>query len=141
MDNLQSVLAIAGALVVIILALAAVLVFVRGAYGNARIQALREDNEDLRNRVNDTEGERDIYKLRAESLASENAILKDLTLQRANVDQLKHALLAHNAEEMDTLKEYTDLIIKALEEHDQRASEVWDKVLRRLEERRGSHGG
>lgn len=136
MNNLQTALAIAGGLVVVIVALAGTLVFVRGAYGNARIQALREDNEDLRNRVSDTEGERDIYRLRAESLISENTILKDLTLQRANVEQLKHALLAHNAEEMDTLKEYTDLIIAALESHDKRASEMWDKVLKRLDERR-----
>jgi len=136
MNNLQTALAIAGGLVVVIVALTGALVFVRGAYGNARIQALREDNEDLRNRVTDTEGERDIYRLRAESLSSENTILKDLTLQRANVEQLKHALLAHNAEEMDTLKEYTDLIIGALESHDKRAAEMWEKVLKRLDERR-----
>lgn len=138
MDNLQTALAIAGGLVVVIVALAGALVLVRGAYGNARIQALREDNEDLRNRVSDTEGERDVYRLRAESLASENTILKDLTLQKANVDALKHALLAHNAEEMDTLKEYTDLIIQALESHDKRAADMWEKVLKRLDERRHS---
>lgn len=138
MNNVQSVLAVAAGLVALIVVFAGALVFVRGAYGNARIQALREDNDDLRARVLDTEGERDVYKLRAESLASENTILKDLTLQRANVEQLKHALLAHNAEEMDTLKEYTDLIINAMESHDKRVGEMWEKVLRRLDERK--HG-
>jgi cell division protein FtsL len=137
-ENLQLVLTIAGSLILVIVALAAVLVFVRGAYGNARIQALREDNEDLRARVADTESERDIFKTRVESLSSENTILRDLTLQRANVEQLKHALLAHNAEEMDTLKEYTDLIIHALEEHDRKAADQWEKVLDKLEERKRS---
>jgi hypothetical protein len=136
MANLQQVLAIAAALVVLIAARAAVLVFVRGAYGNARIQALREDNQDLRDRVTDTESERDIYKLRSEALSSENTILKDLSLQRANVDALKAALLAHNAEELDALKEYRDVVIHALREHDRKAGEVWTKILAKLDERK-----
>lgn len=138
MDNIQQILAIAGVLIAVIISIAAALVFIRGAYGNARIQALREDNSDLRERVTDTEAERDVFKLRSDTLTRENTLLRDLTLQKANVDGLRVALMAHNAEEMEKLEEYTDHVIKALEKHDAATKVAWEQVMKRLEER-GHH--
>lgn len=114
MDSLTDwVLLVATALGLVLL-VGSVLAIVRGSYNKARIQALREDNEDLRNRVGDVEhsleqekaarerdaiaakGREEAMGLKVKHLESENDLLKQLVTQRANVDQVMERVNEHH---------------------------------------------
>jgi predicted nuclease with TOPRIM domain len=83
------------------------LALVRGSYTKARIQGLREDNEDLRSRLDDCDKEETRLKAREEALKakvasvqSENEALKAMVTQRANVDEVLVRLNAHHEDAM-----------------------------------------
>lgn len=93
---MTAVLGIIVALIVISGAVFAVVVFVRGSYGAARINALREDNVDLRARVDDGDkellkckGREDILEARVLALERENAILTEMVTKAADVESVR----------------------------------------------------
>lgn len=72
--------------------LGAVIATFRASYSRARIEALREDNNDLRARVDDLEAKEERAQKREAELASEvkhmkdeNNILKEMVLQRVEI--------------------------------------------------------
>ena len=82
-------------------------IFVKGAYNKARLTQLREQNEDLLQRVNFLESEMDRLKASDEAkgrelivLTEQNHTLTEMVTQRADVDAVKAELEAHHAEAM-----------------------------------------
>jgi peptidoglycan hydrolase CwlO-like protein len=107
---------IGGAFGIIVLIIGAV-VFINGSYNKARIQALREDNDDLRNRVDDLDDEAERAKIREDKLeaqvkhlSTENQLLADMITQRANVEALADLLEHHHREAMKSWKEIKDAV-------------------------------
>jgi septal ring factor EnvC (AmiA/AmiB activator) len=95
------------------------LVLIKGSYSKARIQALREDNEDLRNRVAD--GEQETIRLKAgvaelkievDRERSENQLLRQMVTQRANVDEVLDILNQHHDEAREQWAKANDLLAK-----------------------------
>lgn len=81
---------------------------IRGSYNRARVDALREDNSDLRARVADIDHELERQKSKAEqldakvsNLKSENDLLRDMVTQRANVEAIGDVLDFHHKESME----------------------------------------
>lgn len=118
MDSVAQAMGIVGGLIAILGAITGVLIFVRGSYSKARLQALREDNDDLRKRVDDQD--RELEKCRAredkhdteiKALKSENALLREMVTSKAEVEQL----------------------MKLLTTHHRRAEAAWASILRILE--------
>lgn len=73
----------------------------KASFNSARIKALREDNDDLRHRVDDCDKELDKVKAARESdkatmaaQASEITLLREMVLQRAEVERTRLALEA-----------------------------------------------
>lgn len=96
MGTLTTVLGVITAIIVIVGAVAGVVVFVRGSYGAARMNALREDNTDLRARVDD--GDKELLRLkgkeaaleaRVEALERENEFLNGMVTKAADVESLR----------------------------------------------------
>lgn len=119
--DLKALGVIAGVIVsllVIIGIVLGVVVFVRGAYGAARLAAVREDNTDLRAAREDDKRQHDIdmtrieaLTLRVSQLEAEGTTLREMALQHANVDKA----------------------IDAIKEHDKRSEETWNKVIKLIE--------
>jgi outer membrane murein-binding lipoprotein Lpp len=135
MENVGTAITIAVGLVVLLGAVVSVVVFVRGAYGKARMEALRQDNEDLRNRLDDADDKFAAYKEGAETAVKElttrvktcedeNKMLKEMAFQRANVEELITQVKA---------------LAKQVMEHDKKAQDVWVKSLGILEKLEHSH--
>lgn len=85
-----------GAVIAVLIAIGAGLTLVNGSYNKARMDALREDNDDLRKRLDDTE--RDLLRertkgeardIRIKHLESENLLLTQLVTQKADVEGVK----------------------------------------------------
>lgn len=114
MDAWQ-LLSIIATVLAILASASAVLVYVRGAWAKARIVALQEHNKDLTDRVDYLEKTETRLLTEVGHLSSENETLKQMVTQRARVDEV---------------------LIK-LEEHHQRAVELWRDVIRRIERLRG----
>lgn len=108
MDNLQEFLTLVGLVIGTIILVGGSLVLVRGSYNKARIQALREDVDDLQNRVLDRDGQlaecrvrEDVLEQKVNHLNSENALLKAMVTQRANVDEVLAMLSDHHTAAMN----------------------------------------
>lgn len=119
MDNVAQVLGVTGGLIAILGAIVGVLLFVRGSYNKARLQALREDNDDLRKRVDDQDKELEKCRIREDkhdaeikALRSENLLLRDMVTSKAEVGQLMDLLATHH----------------------RRAETAWANILKTLEE-------
>lgn len=117
MDNVQEILTVVGLVVTTIILVGGALALVRGSYNKARIQALREDNDDLRNRVKDCEdkivvgeGREAVLEQKVEHLESENGLLTALVTQRANVDEVLQMLSDHHQAAMAGQQALTDAI-------------------------------
>lgn len=117
MDNLQEFLTLVGLVIGTVILIGGALVLVKGSYSKARIQALREDNEDLRNRVSDCEAKVDaseareaVLEQKVEHLESENGLLTALVTQRANVDEVLTMLSEHHTAAMAGQQALTDAI-------------------------------
>lgn len=98
-----------------------------GAFQKARIEALRQDNADLRtrdidrqNHIKDLETDRDKLGLRMNAVESENVTLKELVLQRANVDAVV-STISKVLEGMTTL-------VNEVQRHNNEAEAVWTKM-------------
>ena len=68
MDGISQFLGAVGIVIGAIVLIGGSLALVRGSYNKARIQALREDNEDLRNRVKDCEDKINVGEAREAAL-------------------------------------------------------------------------
>lgn len=122
MDNLQEILTLVGLVIGTIVLVGGSLVLVRGSYSKARIQALREDNQDLRDRVSDCEAKCDASEAREAVLAtevhhlkSENELLTSLVTQRANVDEVVELLSRHHTAAMAGQQKLTEAINRLTE--------------------------
>lgn len=118
MSNLGDWVGVVGSTFGVIVLLISAFIFVSGSYNKARIQALREDNQDLRDRVNDLDSELERTKAREDKLeaqvqhlVTENQLLADMITQRANVEALSDMLDHHHSEAMKAW----DKIAKAIE--------------------------
>lgn len=118
MNGVTSVLLTISAVVGAIVLIGGSLALVRGSYNKARIQALREDNDDLRARQKDTEDRLDAAEAREvtlglelEHVRSENRMLTTMVTQRADVQT----------------------VLSLLNEHHEQAMGVWRKLLTFLE--------
>lgn len=106
--DVGQLLAWVGGTISLLLAIGAGLALVKGSYGKARIQALREDNDDFRKRLDDSDKElakakarEDALDLRCSALESENKLLKEMVTQRAQVVELTKKLDEHHEQAMD----------------------------------------
>lgn len=120
MGTLTAVLGAIAAIIVITGAVVAVVVFVRGSYGAARINALREDNTDLRARVDDSDkallkckAREETLEARIEALERENEFLNGMVTKAADVDALRRRQDEYYQEVMAMLER----ILIALEAH------------------------
>jgi chromosome segregation ATPase len=114
----------ASAVIGLLILVGGAIALVRGSYNKARIQALREDNDDLRARlddcdkkINDHEQRETIMDGKIEHLQSENYILTQMITQRANVAE----------------------VVELLQEHHLQTTENWKKILGMLAEMRNTH--
>lgn len=112
--NPSQALAWVGLFITVMLAIGAGLALIRGSFNKARIEALRGDNSDLRDRVADLEHENERHELkegaletRCEHLESENKLLMEMVTQRAEVAEVKGMLDRHHKEAM---KKFDELI-------------------------------
>lgn len=112
MDSLKEFFGALGIVVGAVVLLGASLGMIRGSYNKARIQALREDNEDLRNRVRDvedkctaSEAREALLEQKVEHMENENVLLTALVTQRANVDEVLGELRDHHTAAMDKFDE------------------------------------
>jgi chromosome segregation ATPase len=123
MMGISEAVQVIGAIIGLLIMVGGGLALVRGSYNKARIQALREDNDDLRKRVDDMdrEAERERSKVKTLTdkvthLENENTLLTSLVTQRADVDTV--------------LTELRDLQRKA-EAHWARMSDAMEKLVNR----------
>lgn len=115
----SQILAVFGGLVTLAVALGAAIALIKGSYNRARIEALRGDLADARNKINDLrttvtdlehEAEKDrLTKVqlseRVSHVEDENALLKQLVTQRAEVDALTVKLDTHHQQAMAGVQE------------------------------------
>ena len=129
MDMPQSV-NLAVATIALLVGLGGALALVRGSYNKARIEALRGDNSDLRERNKDVElenerlkreieTEREHHKLRIkqleesnEHLEDEKKILMELVTQRAEVDEVLQTLNNHHDQAMGKFDSMIELLAR-----------------------------
>ena len=105
--SIQDVLTFVGLVITVLGLIGGSFALVKGSYNKARIQALREDNDDLRKRLDDADKDsirRDAREqtliARIEHVESENELLKTMVTQRANVDQVLDRLNEHHEQVM-----------------------------------------
>lgn len=94
-------------------------VFTKGSYNKARIEALRDDNNDLRARVEDLEGDLErsktkeaVLEAKVNSLVNENQLLTALVTQRAQVEELTGVLSNHHREAMMAWSEIKEALAR-----------------------------
>lgn len=112
MDNVTGALGVIAAVLGILMTAGLAMALVRGSYSKARIEALRGDNQDLRDRVKDLEAsdERHLVKekhleQRCEHLENENKMLMEMVTQRAEVAAVAEQLTNHHEEAMRVWQE------------------------------------
>lgn len=117
MDNFGELLTIIGSVLGIIVLVTGALLYINGSYNRARMNALREDNDDLRHRVDDTEAELSNCKtklqarnIKIESLETENRLLVDMITQRAEVEAISDLLEMHHKETTKAWRRIEELL-------------------------------
>ena len=117
--NLPEWLGVIGLVIAVAVAIGGGLALVRGSYTKARMEALREDNGDLRNRVRDCEEKVKASEAREALLAqqvkhveSENNLLKEMVTQRANVEGIGNMLQYHHDQAMSRIDELPEKILE-----------------------------
>jgi polyhydroxyalkanoate synthesis regulator protein len=128
MDGIPQFLVAVAAVIGAIVLIGGALALVRGSYNKARIQALREDNEDLRNRVQDCEDKltaadarETALEMKVQHVESENDLLTQLVTQRADVDKVLKLLDDHHKAAMSGQAKLTKAI-EALAEKTEKKS-------------------
>lgn len=108
---------VAGGIFGIIVILGGVIVFLRGSYNKARIDALRQDVQDYKNREEVREEERREDRLRidrlqaqVDHLETENGMLRELVTSRAQVEELGVLLNDHHYEAVKVWGEIKEAI-------------------------------
>lgn len=116
-DGILGVVYATGGVISILGAFGVAWALVRGSYNQARIKALREDNEDLRNRIRDLEHAEERHRLKEqawdkerEHLMAENATLMLAITQRAEVEAVRVQLVQHHDQAMGTLGEIQQIL-------------------------------
>ena len=101
METAGQVFTFIGAMCGIIVLIAGALVIARSSFSRAQIEALREDNKDLRDRSDDHQ--KDIAHLESEvtRLSNENELLRGMVTQRAQVEQVLAELNIHHEAAME----------------------------------------
>jgi cell division protein FtsB len=117
MDQFGSALGIIGGVLSIVLLLGGVLVFFKGSYSRARIEALRADVSDYKNREEVLVKRVTALESEVAHLKSENGILRDMVTQRAEVDAVMAAV--------DMVGRELHSLGALLNEHHQEAMVVW----------------
>lgn len=127
MNNVSQIFAAIGVILAVLVAVGAGLTLVRGSYNKARIQALREDNEDLRARVGDVEEKLEqseareaVLSAKVEHVESENQLLTALVTQKANVDEVLSLLNTHHEAAMQWMAKLTAAIVDLGEQQEKR---------------------
>lgn len=117
------VLEVAGAFLGILILCGGALALVRGSYSKARIQALREDNDDLRSRVEDLDRELDRRRDKItnqadkiEDLRSECRLLKELVTSKADVEAVTDFLEFHHNESVQAWELVRETILNKSKE-------------------------
>lgn len=110
MGDFNEVVGLIGGLCGILVLLMGAFVYAKGTYSKARIEALREDNADLRDRVNDLEKKEVLLTKDVVKLQGENELLKGLVTQRAQVDTLLEALNQYHEQYLSSWKAIKDEI-------------------------------
>lgn len=105
MGTVSEWIGLIGGIAGIIILLTGAFVFVKGSYSKAKIEALRQDNSDLRDRVNDLEHEVAARRAKEEELehklieATEKIdLLSEMVMQRANVEAIHDIVENHHIE-------------------------------------------
>jgi hypothetical protein len=113
--DLSSAVGLVGGMAGLAVLCGGILVFFKGAYNKARIEALRQDVQDYANRdAARQEEHRDdqarIAKLESnvQHLTTENGMLRDLVTQRVEIQQLGGLLTEHHQEAMEAWSERRD---------------------------------
>lgn len=103
--DLQTVLTMIGALVVLTAILTAALLYFKGAYSKARIEALEQDVGAYKNRTDRLRQERDEetkrvekLELQVDHLSKENVMLKDMVTNRVEISAMSSLLNQHHDE-------------------------------------------
>lgn len=116
-DGVLGVIYTAGAVITILGSLGVAYALIRGSYNQARIRALREDNEDLRARIDDLEDAEKRHDLKEQEwekerahLMAENATLMLAATQRAEVEALRLQLAEYHTQAMGALGEIAELL-------------------------------
>ncbi len=124
MDSVSTALAVVAGSIIVLGAIIGVVIFIRGSYGKARLEALREDNDDFRKRVADLDRDLEVLtekyevkKTENESLKGENGLLRELSLQRADVTGVKEMLEAHDQRVASMYKRMMDKLDKWEQDH------------------------
>lgn len=138
MNWYQVVLQVAGILSLLVL-LGGAWALVRGSFNKARVQELRDDNDDLRKRNSDLEHKIDAHKIKEEAMETkighqntEIELLTQMVTQRADVGDVKVAVIG---------------VLEDLKEHHEEAKQYWIgintalTVLLRDREREAGHEG
>lgn len=109
MGNLTQVVGVIGAIISVCLAIGAGIALVRGSYNRARMDALRQDNADLRVRQDDTHKELvdcqnklALAEGRITHLEQEKELLTALVTQRAEFEKVLDALNNHHERAEET---------------------------------------
>lgn len=121
MNSLGSVIGILGGICGILVLVAGAWVNFKGSYNKARLEALREDLGDYRDRVNQLESKEIIQSKDIQRLSSENDLLKGLVTQRAQVEQVLEELSLHHAEAMRQWEGMNE-ILRKMEENSKELS-------------------
>jgi hypothetical protein len=123
--NIPQWLAVLATILGVASILGAVIATFRASYSKARIEALREDNNDLRARVVDLEAKEErAAKDKADMMAEmthmkeKNHILEEMVLQRVEITGIA-----------DVLKLQGEL----LQQHHNQSMDTWDKILHALQ--------
>lgn len=119
--NLPEWLGVLGLIMSVAVAAGAGLALVRGSYTKVRMEALREDNSDLRNRVKDcedkvsaSEAREQLLDQQVKHMQRENDLLKEMVTQRANVEGIGNMLQYHHDQAMSRMDSLGDLMLEIL---------------------------
>jgi len=109
--DLQGVFGIVGGVISIVVLLGGLLVFFKGSYNKARIEALRQDlfdekgrNDSLRKQVDEDHKKITLMEGDIDHLKAENSMLKEMVTQRAEVERLTGLFMDSISELMGELK-------------------------------------
>lgn len=109
--DIQGILGVVGAIVSITVLAGGIVVFFKGSYNKARIEALRQDltdeksrNESMRRRVEEDHAKMQVMEGDIVHLKDENQMLREMVTQRAEVERLTGLFMDAIQEVMHELK-------------------------------------